>query len=454
MWPFGKTITPEVKVQSPTISGFVYAAPAPAAGLTRKGSLTYEQVACEAYQKNVIAYRAIDEVANAVATPPWLFYRTGARQPTELPLPLVLQRPNPWQSWPTLLGDAVRYYLLSGNCYLEALAPSVRQPPTQLYLHRPDKVRPVPGRFGIAAYAHLVNGTWQNLWPVDPVTGQSNILHLKAFHPLDDLVGLSPIEAAALGIDVHNDANTWNGNLLRKGAAADIALISEKPVSDPQFARMKEQLTRDVSGKNNAGGFLLLEPGAGGSYSFEKISFSPRDMSWVEAKNTSAHDVALALGGSAMPFLLGLSNLNTFANQETGRLAFWDTTVIPFLTRIVGEVTNWLGPRYGEGLYFETDLDEVPALEPRREQTWNRIRQSDFLTINEKREALGYNRVDGGDVILQPATLLPLGEAAPPPPTQQNADTFERELVVGGLSPDLATELRTLTFPTANGVVH
>ncbi len=32
------------------------------------------------------------------------------------------------------------------------------------------------------------------------------------------------------------------------------------------------------------------------------------------------------------------------------------------------------------------------------------------MKINEKREAVGYEEVDGGDVILVPAMMLPLGE--------------------------------------------
>jgi phage portal protein BeeE len=40
------------------------------------------------------------------------------------------------------------------------------------------------------------------------------ILHMRLFHPLDDHYGMSPIEAAATAIDIHNQASKWNKALL------------------------------------------------------------------------------------------------------------------------------------------------------------------------------------------------------------------------------------------------
>jgi phage portal protein BeeE len=63
------------------------------------------------------------------------------------------------------------------------------------------------------------------------------------------------------------------------------------------------------------------------------------------------------------------------------------------------EFNNWLAPRFGEGLQLAPDLDKVEALLPRRQELWARIGGADFMTLNEKRMALGFDTVDGGDVI-------------------------------------------------------
>ncbi|MCB1401965.1 MAG: phage portal protein, partial [Rhodobacteraceae bacterium] len=44
------------------------------------------------------------------------------------------------------------------------------------------------------------------------------VLHVKSFHPQDDHYGLSPLQAAASAIDVHNSASTWSKALLDNAA--------------------------------------------------------------------------------------------------------------------------------------------------------------------------------------------------------------------------------------------
>ena len=51
-----------------------------------------------------------------------------------------------------------------------------------------------------------------------PITGQSDILQMKTFHPLDDWYGMAATEPAAREIDTSNASTEWNKNLLDKQA--------------------------------------------------------------------------------------------------------------------------------------------------------------------------------------------------------------------------------------------
>ena len=53
-------------------------------------------------------------------------------------------------------------------------------------------------------------------------------------------------------------------------------------------------------------------------------------------------------------------------------------------------------------LELRPDLDAVEALTTEREALWARVQASDFLTLNEKRAAVGYGAVDGGDKLGTP----------------------------------------------------
>ena len=125
-----------------------------------------------------------------------------------------------------------------------------------------------------------------------------------------------------------------------------------------------------------------------GGLDWKEMGFSPKDMEFIEAKNASARDVALAFG--VPPMLLGIPGDNTFANYAEANRTFWRQSVVPLLGRVTEALTNFLGPQFGEGLRVSYDLDQVEALSADRDALWARVDKASFLTPAEKREAVGY----------------------------------------------------------------
>lgn len=81
--------------------------------------------------------------------------------------------------------------------------------------------------------------------------------------------------------------------------------------------------------------------------------------------------------------------------------------MLPLVQRTAKALSAWLALAFAGGnagpapdtgrLERRPDLDAVEALSTEREALWERVRKSDFLTINEKRAAVGYGAVEGGD---------------------------------------------------------
>jgi len=138
-----------------------------------------------------------------------------------------------------------------------------------------------------------------------------------------------------------------------------------------------------------------------------EMGLSPKDMDYISAKDTSARDIALAFG--VPPMILGIPGDNTYANMKEARQALWEQTILPLLFKITSELNNWLLPQFEEGIVLSINEDVIPALAPRREAMWNRLENADFLTVNEKRAAVGYGPATNGDDVLIPANMLPLG---------------------------------------------
>ncbi|XP_073999785.1 uncharacterized protein RF_0471-like [Rhodnius prolixus] len=363
---------------------------------------SYASFAEEGYVKNVIAFRAINMIANAASSVPFILYRLTDQGKSQLkvhPLLKLLYSPSPITSKSEFIEGIVTYRLISGNAYVLMIEPkNNRKPPTELYLLRPDRVEIVPGRNNVPyTYRDTVNNNSYD-FKVNKLTGRSAVLHLKTFNPLSDWYGLSPIEAAAYSIDQHNQAGAWNQAMLQNGARPSGAIVV-KPAKDgnsgnlsqEQYQRLKEQINDHYSGSVNAGRPILLE----GGLEWKEMSLSPRDMDFIESKHSSACDIALAFG--VPPQLLGIPGDNTYSNLVEARLSLWEQTVLPTLENIVCHLNSWLTPRFGEDLCLSYDKDAIEILMEKRQKLWKYVENASFMTLNEKREAFGLPPLPGGD---------------------------------------------------------
>jgi phage portal protein BeeE len=73
--------------------------------------------------------------------------------------------------------------------------------------------------------------------------------------------------------------------------------------------------------------------------------------------------------------------------------------VLPLAGRIASALTQWLAPGFGADLVLAPDVDRIEALSGDRAALWQRVGQAAFLTVNEKRAAIGYGAVAGGDTV-------------------------------------------------------
>ncbi len=354
----------------------------------------YAALTREGYLKNAVVHRAVRLVAENAASVSWLLY-DGVAEHDRHPLLDLITRPNPRQDGAAFLESVFAHLQLAGNAYIEAviLDGAVRE----LHALRPDRMRVVPGSDGWPdAYEYHVGGRSvrfdqaQNAPSAIPP-----ILHLTHFHPLDDHYGLSPLEAAAVAVDTHNAAASWNKALLDNAARPSGALVYSGPdgsiLSESQFDRLKRELEDNYQGAVNAGRPLLLE----GGLDWKAMSLSPKDMDFLDAKHNAAREIALCFG--VPPMLLGIPGDATYSNYQEANRALWRDTILPLASRVGAALSQWLAPAYGGPLRLSVDSDRIEALNSDRTALWDRITAAPFLTVNEKRIAVGYAPLEGGD---------------------------------------------------------
>lgn len=323
-------------------------------------------------------------IAEAAATVPLMVWEAGSPV-SEHPLQELLARPNQRQCGPDLMEEWFGHLLVAGNSYMELV--TLDDEPRELYILRPDRMKIIAGRDGWAeGYDYQVEG--RSIIFREPEPGaQSPILHQTLFHPGNDHYGMSPLEAAASAVDIHNAAAAWNKALLDNSARPSGALVytaKDGELTSDQYERLKEELRETFEGSANAGRPLLLE----GGLDWKNMGLTPKDMDFIEAKYIAAREIALALG--VPPMLLGIPGDNTYANYAEANRSLWRQTVLPLVDKSAKALSHWLSPSYGGALALMPDLENVMALRGEQEALWARLQAVDFLTRDEKRALIGY----------------------------------------------------------------
>ncbi|NNU81901.1 phage portal protein [Halovulum dunhuangense] len=352
--------------------------PRDAASLTRTG-----------FVQNPVGFRCVKMIAEAAAAVPVLLQDADRRYEAH-PLLGLLERPNPAQGRAALFEALFGQLLLTGDGYLEAAGETLAGGPAELHVLRSDRMRVVPGADGWpVAYEYAVGGRKQVFAMRE---GVPPILHVRAFHPQDDHYGLSPMQAAAVAVDVHNAAARWSKALLDNAARPSGAIVYKGAdglgqLGADQYARLRDELETHHQGARNAGRPMLLE----GGLDWKPMGFSPSDMEFHKTKDAAAREIALAFG--VPPMLLGFPGDNTYANYQEANRAFYRLTVLPLIGKTLAALNGWLPERYGAGLCLRADLDGIPALAAEREAQWRRVSEAGFLTDAEKRALLGLPRL-------------------------------------------------------------
>ncbi|WP_372613338.1 phage portal protein [Aquicoccus sp.] len=333
---------------------------------------------------NPVGFRCVKLIAEAAAALPLVLEDRETRFDTH-PVLGLMRRPNPTQGAGEFLEALYAQLLLTGNAYLEAVG-AEGAVPVELYVLRSDRMSLIPGVDGWpVGYEYAVGGR-KHRFAVGE--GPSPICHIKSFHPQDDHYGLSPMQAAAQAVDVHNSASRWSKALLDNAARPSGAIVyrgaeGQGSLSTDQYDRLVSEMESHHQGARNAGRPMLLE----GGLDWKPMGFSPSDMEFQKTKEAAAREIALAFG--VPPMLLGIPGDATYANYQEANRAFYRLTVLPMAQRVAAALIAWLGDFSGERLALKPDLDQVSALSAERDAQWRRVAEADFLSMAEKRRLLG-----------------------------------------------------------------
>ena len=334
---------------------------------------SYEAQVRDGYCRNPVAQRAVRLVSEGVGSAPL--------QASDPALAALVRERSGGQP---LLETLAAQLLLHGNAYAQLLsdAGGLRA----LFALRPERVTIEPDAAGWPqAYRYKVGAASSRIAAED-VQGRPALVHIRAFHPLDDHYGLGALDAASGAIAIHNAAARWNKALLDNAARPSGALVYDTGdggvLSPEQFVRLKSEMEAGFQGAAHAGRPMLLD----GGLKWQSMSLSPAEMDFVGLKAASAREIALAFG--VPPMLLGLPGDNSYANYREANRALWRLAILPVAGMILDALAQGLAGWFPHAA-LSVDLDRVPALAEDRAQLWAQVSAADFLSDDEKRGMVG-----------------------------------------------------------------
>ena len=386
----------------------------------------FHNFAKEAYLRSIIAFRCINEIATSVASVPWGVFRLdsqGKKIPVlNHPISKILKRPNPEEGWSFFIEKMWSFYKLDGNTFIHRISPMTganRTVPQELHILRPDRMKILEKDGKLIGFEHKIGSREPDIFKVDQVTWQADVLQIKTFNPIDDWWGASATKVAAREIDTANEAVVWNKSLLENQGRPGLIYNFKNPKTDIEFKAFKERLREQFAGAKNAGKDIVVD----GEADVSPYGFTMNDLDFMEGQQELARRICIAYG--VPPVVIGIADA-TFNNEAEGRLKMWEGPIIHDLSLIGDELNNWFFD--DEMVFISPILDEVPALALARQRNWDRANSADFLTINQKLEMVGKEPDPDGDVILVPAGLIPLKFAvmAPEEPSgEPGKDDFD-----------------------------
>lgn len=328
------------------------------------------------YLANVIAYRCIQVIADSIAGLP---FRAGLAPPARPGEPAPY---NPDARLAQLLGDGrggpapklsaatlwrwtVGQRLATGrNAWeIETAEPSGKGEVVALWPLVSARTDAIPSDSGTEWFRLFRYGRPDNPKRLLP----AQIHYGWTPHPTDFRQPLSPLQAARYDLSIALAADRYSFSFMQNNAVPAHVVAVEEFEDVESFEAFKRQWSAEYRGPDQGGKTHFLEVDPDGdrplsdSIFIQSLGVSAKDARLIEQHQATLGRVAIALG---VPWSKLDASGRTFDNADAEDRTFWQSTIVPLVSQLAGEVNMDLAPRLG-GEVGWFDLSGVDALRTR-----------------------------------------------------------------------------------------
>tara|TARA_A100001388_G_scaffold184464_1_gene138417 strand:- start:287 stop:1486 length:1200 start_codon:yes stop_codon:yes gene_type:complete len=229
----------------------------------------------------------------------------------------------------------------------------------------------------------------------------NEIIHIKENSFYSIYRGVPRLSPALRTMQLMASMRKFQDNFFKNGAVPGLVLKSPNTLSE----KIKERMIQSwgVRYRPEAGGKrpLILDGG------IEIDSYSNTNFRDLDFQNSIAENEKIILKALGVPPILLDSGNN--ANIRPNLRLYYLETILPIVRKLNFGLERFFGFKIKE------DITDIPALQPEmRDQSsyYTSLVNGGIITINEAREQLGFEKIDGQDEVRVPANIA--GSAANP----------------------------------------
>ena len=328
----------------------------------------------------------VDDVAEIPATVVGTLKTSGIvkgvkRSRVEL---LLNVEPNPFQDVSSFKRALVTDYLLDGNIF-------IYYDGAHLYHLPADKVR-IHGDTQTYIEKYSYNKT-----DFSP----SEIIHVKDNSFYSIYRGVSRLKPALRTMQLMSNMRQFQDNFFKNGAVPGLVLKSPNTLSEKIKERMIQSWTLRYRPDSGGRRPLILDGG------IEIDSYTNTNFKDLDFQDAITKNEAIILKALGIPPIMMDSGNN--ANIRPNMRLYYLETILP----IVKKMNHALCRHFG--FMIKEDVSDIAALQPELRDAaayYSSLVNGGIITINEARDKLGYEEMDGQDDIRVPQNIA--GSAANP----------------------------------------
>lgn len=343
-------------------------------------------------------------LSDTIASLPWKVYkRDGQGVPKEVkPQPKIITQPMPgfdlfqWK-WMVIASMALR-----GNSYHMITSRDNQGYPTALLPLHPDTV-------------FLERRTDMLMWfdPVYRVMGEQvpseDIIHMRRFTLPGEPWGLSPIRQAAVAIGMGLSAEEYGYRYFKESANPSGILCTDQDLDEAAISRLQQNWIQSHGGRR-------LPAMLTGGFKWQTLTISPEESQFLATRQFQRSEICMMYG--VPPILIGDTKETTAWGTGVEQITLGAVTyTFRAWTACIESVLSACLPR-GQFVRFDYDALLRGDMEGRYaayEKAVGSSRGAGWITRNEVRAKEEMDPVEGGDVLIQPNTMVPAGTPVAPP---------------------------------------